>query len=82
MKAVPEALLIQLLVDVLNIPPETISPDTSFGDFPDWDSMSYIQLIMALESELGIKLSHADVLELDSLKKLEKILRKYGIEVT
>lgn len=35
--------------------------DTTRGEVPDWDSFNYVNFIVAIEAELGIKFRIADV---------------------
>jgi len=45
-----------------------------FNKTKKWDSLKHIQLIVALEKEIGIKISTSDVEKLTSYKKIIKYL--------
>jgi acyl carrier protein len=81
MKNIPEESLIRLVSNVLGVPAEAIAGKSAFADFSNWDSMAYISLILALEAEIGVKFSHTDVLEVDSIEGLRAVLRKNGVEI-
>ena len=45
-----------------------------FNKTKEWDSLKHIQLIVAFEKELGIKIKTSDVEKLTSYKKIIKYL--------
>jgi acyl carrier protein len=47
--------------------------DTTRSDVPDWDSFMYVNFIVAVEMELGIKFGVADV---ESFKSVGDIVAK------
>ena len=44
----------QILADLLDVEPESISAETSMDNTPKWDSLLHINFIAALEEELGV----------------------------
>lgn len=50
-----------------------LRPDTTRSDVPDWDSFMYVNFIVAVEMELGIKFGVADV---ESFKSVGDIVAK------
>jgi len=46
-----------LLAEVFEVPEGTITPDMSFGDIPQWDSMGHMNLMMILEEKFGVEVS-------------------------
>ncbi len=53
-----------LLVEALQVPPEVVTPDLSFGDLPQWDSMGHMDVIMRLEEEFGLEVNPDTIAEL------------------
>jgi acyl carrier protein len=47
--------------------------ETTRNDVPDWDSFTYVNFIVAVEMELGIKFGVADV---ESFKTVGEIVNK------
>jgi len=47
---------IQFAASVLGVPPETLSPETSCGSIPEWDSVMHLRLAMEIEAHYGIRL--------------------------
>lgn len=50
--------------DVLDNEEISLTEDTTADDIEEWDSLSHIQLIVAIEKGFGIKLSAREVREL------------------
>ena len=38
---------------VLDVPPETLTPETACGDIPEWDSVMHLRLVMETEARYG-----------------------------
>lgn len=63
----------QILRDLLANDAIVLHPETTRSDVPEWDSFSYVNFIVAIEMELGIKFSVADV---ESFKSVGEIVAK------
>lgn len=63
----------QILRDLLANDAIVLYPETTRSDVPEWDSFSYVNFIVAIEMELGIKFSVADV---ESFKSVGEIVAK------
>lgn len=50
--------------DVLDLEEIELTEDTTADDIDEWDSLSHIQLIVAIEKGFGIKLTAREVKEL------------------
>lgn len=46
------------------------TPETSRDNTPQWDSLKHIEIIFALEDELGIQFSEQEMAAMDSVKKI------------
>jgi acyl carrier protein len=51
----------QILKDLLDDDSIVLTQETTRGDVDDWDSFNYVNFIVAVETELGIKFRIADV---------------------
>ena len=49
-----------IIADVLNVPKDDITPETTFVDDLGADSLDIVELIMALEEEFDIEIPDAD----------------------
>lgn len=66
-------LFTRILRDLLANDAIVLRIDTTRGDVPDWDSFTYVNFIVAVEMELGIKFGVADV---ESFKTVGDIVVK------
>ncbi len=69
----------QVFAEVLQIPAAGITDDTSPDNTSQWDSMSAINLVLALEDEFGVKLSTREIVAMRSVGIVKKVLRAKGI---
>jgi len=52
----------------------TITPQLSARDVPGWDSFRYVSMIVAAEKHFRIKLTGADIDELNNIGDLAKVI--------
>jgi acyl carrier protein len=58
--------------DVFDIDGLVVTPETSAADLEEWDSLSHIRLIVAIERKFKIKFKNA---ELEGLKNVGDLLK-------
>ena len=63
-----------VMSQVLQVEPEEISAESSPKSIERWDSLKHMQLIMALEDELGIQFPDDAIPELLSFGAIEKMV--------
>ena len=51
-----------IFIDVLDIEEVVLNEDTSADDIDEWDSLSHIQLIVAIEKSFGIKFTSKEIM--------------------
>lgn len=64
---------INSVVEVLEQSAETVTLDTPFSDFSNWDSLNKLRLLMKVEGDYGVRLDftkYADVKTLGDLLDL------------
>ncbi len=44
-----------------------LAPETTSDDVEDWDSLSHIQLIVAIEKRFGVKFTSREILSWDNI---------------
>ena len=66
--------IFRVVFDVLGVPIEKVNDESSPDTIQAWDSLSHINLILALEAEFTISLSPDDVLEMLSVGLIRTIL--------
>tara|TARA_X000001036_G_C20675934_1_gene804142 strand:- start:1686 stop:1940 length:255 start_codon:yes stop_codon:yes gene_type:complete len=58
-----------------NIKINKINVTSKADDFPQWDSMNHVNIILDLEKIKNIKISSSKALELTTVKKILKFLK-------
>ncbi|MEQ1804151.1 MAG: phosphopantetheine-binding protein [Burkholderiaceae bacterium] len=61
-----ETTLKDVIATVLGIKPESIGEDTSMDTVEAWDSIKHMNLVLALEEELGISIPDEDAANITS----------------
>ena len=62
--------------EVFDDPELTVSEETVASDIPKWDSLTHIDLIMALEEEFGFQFSSDEVISMACVGDLFAIIAK------
>lgn len=71
--------LYETIAAILAIPPESLSEESSPDTVASWDSVNHLNLVMAFESEFGIRLSLEDALAMRSVRAVRALLKKRGV---
>jgi acyl carrier protein len=50
-----------LMVDILNTPKGEITDTSGREELPNWDSLQHLNIILALEQELGLQFDAEDI---------------------
>ena len=64
-----------LLSEVLQIPTATITEDLTMKDVVAWDSLKHMELIVSLEQSFGIQLSFEEIVAMQSVGEIKRVLR-------
>ncbi|MGB9640870.1 MAG: acyl carrier protein [Anaerolineales bacterium] len=64
----------EALALALQVTPETITADLSFGDIPQWDSMGHMEVMMRLEEFFGIEINAETIALLTSVESIRTYL--------
>jgi acyl carrier protein len=65
-----------LLVEVLQVPEEQVTPELGFGDLPQWDSMGHMEVMMLLESQFDVEINAETIAELTSIPAICKYIQE------
>ena len=60
----------EIIAKVLEVKVEDISEDTAIGDIPEWDSLSHIQIISAIEKEFGFNFTPDVMMDLEDVSDI------------
>jgi acyl carrier protein len=67
-----------LLADAIQVPPDMVTSDLSFGDLPQWDSLGHMELMIRLEERFGIEINADTIAELVSIPEICSYLERNG----
>ncbi|MGY6522253.1 MAG: acyl carrier protein [Mongoliitalea sp.] len=70
----------QVFCDTFNVEVSELTNEFSSDTIVDWDSVTQLTLVTAIEDEFDIMLDSEDILDFKSYSGGKQILSKYGIE--
>jgi acyl carrier protein len=70
--------LSRTIAQVLDVPPEVISDETSPITVATWDSFNHLNLVLALEEEFRVNLSAEDALDMRNVGLIRTVLQRAG----
>ena len=62
------------LVDILDVGPETVTLNTSAADVEEWDSLSHIRLMVAVEKAFKLKFKNSEIESLTNVGDLVRLV--------
>lgn len=69
----------EILIEEFEVDEEVISPDASLKESLDLDSLDYVDLVVIIESNFGVKLVEADFAEMVTFQDFYDVVeRKIG----
>ncbi|MNE34260.1 Acyl carrier protein [compost metagenome] len=71
----------QAFAQGLSIPASAIHTDLAYQGITEWDSMSHLFLISALEDTFQIQIETEDILEMSSYQRITAVLKKYDVTI-
>ena len=73
--------LLAIIADVLNVSPETITPDTTFVDDLGADSLDIFQIIMGIEEDFDIEIDNEEAEKITTVQDaVDQIQKKKANE--
>jgi acyl carrier protein len=77
---VTEVKLKKVLADVFKIEVTAVNEDTSVDTVERWDSLTHLNLILALESEFGVSFSEEQSVEIMNYPLIKMVLQEHGVK--
>ena len=68
----------EIVADVLNTKLEVLSDDTTQADIETWDSLNSLLLVNEIEKEFDVKFTIDEVIKIEKISDIKKILIKKG----
>jgi len=73
--------LIQVFAEVLEIDPGTLNDDSSPDNVKEWDSLSAMKLVAAIEEKFNIRLSTREIMKMSTIGRARKTLQDKKVTI-
>lgn len=70
-----------LLSEVLQMPASKINNEMAMKDVDAWDSLKHMELIVLLEQTFSVELSFDEIVAMQSVGEIKRVLRDRGVTV-
>lgn len=60
----------EIFIDILDLDEVELTDDTSADDIEEWDSLSHIQLIVAVEKAFGVKFTSKEIMKWNNVGEM------------
>lgn len=68
--------LTQIIREILELPDLLITTETSAADVDEWDSMTHIQLVMAIEKKYKVRFALGELQALKNVGDMIELIQK------
>jgi len=68
-----------VLSNILSVPQESISDDSSPDTIEKWDSVSHMNVVLALEEEFDISFSDVQIVEMLNYGLIRETMKELGV---
>jgi acyl carrier protein len=72
--------LIVLMADIFRIRKEEVTDSLAMKDVATWDSLKHMELIVSIEHAFGIELSFDEIVAMQNVKEIKRILKERGLD--
>ena len=69
----------QIMAKTFDIKESQIGNDSSITNVENWDSLSHLRLIVAIEEGFSIKIDEQEIIHMNCYSSIVKLLKKKGI---
>ena len=67
-----------LLAEAFQVPSNLVTPELSFGDLPQWDSLGHMEIMLRLEEQYGVEIDSDTIAQLISVQEICRHLQELG----
>ncbi|ASK29219.1 hypothetical protein CEY12_03465 [Chryseobacterium sp. T16E-39] len=71
----------EIIASAIAIKKEMVDENLTYQEIPEWDSMSHLLIVEALEQFYQIKFDFNDILEMGTVGKIRAKMKKYDVLV-
>jgi acyl carrier protein len=68
-----------LLAEVLQIPAAKVTDDLAMAKMDVWDSLKHMELIAKLEEHFSIELGFDEIVAMQNVREIKRVLRDRGV---
>ncbi len=72
-----EEKLNEIVSEIFNIDEDEVNDEMTTDNVGSWDSLNHLKLVTAVEEEFEIKLSMAEIEDIDSIGKLKALISSH-----
>lgn len=72
--------VIRILSQIMNVPAEQLTDQSSPDTVEKWDSLRHMNLILALEEKFGVQFTDVEIVEILSIGIIIETLKEKGIQ--
>lgn len=71
----------EIIASTLHIPFADITDQLTMSEVETWDSLQHMNLIASLEQEFGVELTFEEIVSMQSVIEIKRVLRDKGVAV-
>jgi acyl carrier protein len=72
--------VVEIFADIFQLDLDPATTDIKRDTVEQWDSVNHLRLVLELEQVFGVTLSDDDVLGIASLRDVEAVLTRHGVD--
>ena len=73
--------VVEIISGTISVAPGRITPSLSIGGIMEWNSVANLEIILAIEENLGMKIPTEDLFELTSVESIvNEVMKLKGIQ--
>lgn len=73
--------LTKVFCETLDVRNLVLTPELNAKEVPTWDSFNHINLVIAIETEFGLKFSTGEISALRNVGDLVKLMQRKGVQI-
>jgi len=71
--------LLNKLAEILSVELAVLTDELAMQDIPSWNSLTHIDLVVGLEEAFSIELTQDEIVEMQSIAAIRRILAARGV---
>lgn len=71
----------EIVATALHLSADLITDQLTMADVDTWDSLQHMNLIASLEQEFGIELTFEEIVSMQSVGEIKRVLESKGVQV-